>query len=77
MRSEKWQCLDHPNRVWQLIPKSCHCHRETAVTVPDGLFIYVRLSLLIFSHLFFNVIIITVFDLISEHALICEPPFFF
>ena len=37
MRSEKWQCLDHPNRVWQLIPKSCHCHRETAVTVPDGL----------------------------------------
>ena len=37
MRSEKWQCLDHPNRVWQLIPKSCHRHRETAVTVPDGL----------------------------------------
>ena len=25
------------NRVWQLIPKSCHRHRETAVTVPDGL----------------------------------------
>ena len=37
MGSEKWQCLDHPNRVGQLIPQSCHCHRETAVTVPDGL----------------------------------------
>ena len=29
MGSEKWQCLDHPNRVGQLIPQSCHCHRET------------------------------------------------
>ena len=37
MGSEKWQCLDPPKRVWQLIQKSCHCHRETAVTVPDGL----------------------------------------
>ena len=37
MLSENWQCLDHPNRVWQLIPKSCNCHIETAVTVPDGL----------------------------------------
>ena len=37
MGSEKWQGIDHPNRVGQLIPQSSHCHRETAVTVPDGL----------------------------------------
>ena len=35
MGSEKWQCLDHPNRVGQLIPQSCHCSTGKLGFDPD------------------------------------------